>query len=143
MNTGLVDSTKVFDVVVAGARLSGLAVAEAILRRVPQTSVLCLEARERTGGCIRTIRRDGFVMEAGPAGFLDRSGAMRRLAAALGMEDRLILSNGGEQVRWVQRGGRLHRFPSSVGSFLLSDLLSARGKLRMLLDPFQPTPQHR
>jgi oxygen-dependent protoporphyrinogen oxidase len=136
---GPLDSAKGFDVVVAGGGLSGLAVAEAILRRVPQTSVLCLEARERTGGCIRTIRRDGFVIEAGPAGFLDRSGAMRRLAVALGIEDRLILSNSGEQVRWVQRGGRLHRFPSSVGGFLRSDLLSARGKLRMLLEPFQPT----
>ncbi len=139
MNTGWVDSTQVFDVVVAGGGLSGLAVTEAILRRAPETRVLCLEARERTGGCIRTIRRDGFVMEAGPAGFLDRSGAMRRLAAALGMEDRLIQSNSGEQVRWVRRGGRLHRFPSSVGTFLRSDLLSARGKLRMLLEPFQPT----
>jgi oxygen-dependent protoporphyrinogen oxidase len=132
----LIDSTKVFDVIVAGGGLSGLAVAEAVLRRVPQARVLCLEARERTGGCIRTIRRDGFVMEAGPAGFLDRSGAMRRLAAALGMEDRLIESNSREQVRWVQRGGRIHRFPSSIGGFALSDLLSTRGKLRMLLEPF-------
>ncbi len=138
MNTGSVDSTRIFDVIVAGGGLSGLAVAEAILRREPQTRVLCLEAREHTGGCIRTIRRDGFVMEAGPAGFLDRSGAMRRLASALGMEDRLILSNTGEQVRWVQRGGRLHRFPDSVGAFLRSGLLSTRGKLRMLLEPFQP-----
>ncbi|MGE4606123.1 MAG: protoporphyrinogen oxidase [Myxococcota bacterium] len=134
-----VESAKVFDVVVAGAGLSGLAVAEAILRRVPRASVLCLEARERTGGCIRTIRRDGFVMEAGPGGFLDRTGAMRRLAAALGMEDRLIQSNSGKQVRWIQRGGRLHRFPSSVVGFLRSDLLSARGKLRMLAEPFQAT----
>jgi len=131
-------ATNSFDVAVGGGGLSGLAVAEGILRRAPETRLLCLEARERTGGCIRTITRDGFVMEAGPAGFLDRSGAMRRLAAALGMEDQLILSNDREQVRWVQRGGRLHRFPSSVGSFLRSDLLSARGKLRMLLEPFQP-----
>ncbi len=137
----VVDSTKFFDVVVAGGGLSGLAVAEAILRRVPRTRVLCLEARERIGGCIRTIRRDGFVMEAGPAGFLDRTGAMRRLAAALGMEDRLIQSDAGKQLRWVQRGGRLHRFPSSVGGFLRSDLLSARGKLRMLLEPFQTQQQ--
>ena len=133
------DSTQAFDVVVAGGGLSGLAVTEAILRRAPQTRVLCLEARERTGGCIRTIRRDGFVLEAGPAGFLDRSGAIRRLTAALGIEDRLIQSSSGKQVRWVQRRGRLHRFPSSVGSFLLSDLLSARGKLRMLLEPLQAT----
>jgi oxygen-dependent protoporphyrinogen oxidase len=136
VTTSPVDSRKVFDVVVAGGGLSGLAVAEAILRRVPRASVLCLEARERTGGCIRTVRRDGFVMEAGPAGFLDRTGAMRRLAAALGMEDRLIRSDSGKQVRWVQRGGRLHRFPSSVGGFLRSDLLSVRGKLRMFLEPF-------
>jgi oxygen-dependent protoporphyrinogen oxidase len=139
MSAEWVDSTKVFDVIVAGGGLSGLAVAEAILRRAPKTSLLCLEARERTGGCIRTIQRDGFVMEAGPAGFLDRSGAMRRLAGALGMEDRLIRSKSGKQVRWVQRGGRLHRSPSSVATFLLTDLLSARGKLRMLLEPFQPT----
>lgn len=134
----MIDATNTYDVVVAGGGLSGLAVAEAILRRAPRTRVLCLEARERTGGCIRTIRRDGFVMEAGPAGFLDRSGAIRRLTGALGMEDRLIQSSSGKQVRWVQRHGRLHRFPSSVGSFLLSDLLSARGKLRMLLEPLQP-----
>ncbi|MGH9367265.1 MAG: protoporphyrinogen oxidase, partial [Thermoanaerobaculia bacterium] len=126
------------DVVVAGGGLSGLAVAEAILRRAPETRLLCLEARERTGGCIRTIRRDGFVMEAGPAGFLDRTGAIRRLASALGMQDQLILSNDGDQVRWVRRRGQLHRYPASVGSFLRSDLLSARGKLRMLLEPFQP-----
>ena len=122
----MIDSTQAFDVIVAGGGLSGLAVTEAILRRAPGTRVLCLEARERTGGCIRTIRRDGFVLEAGPAGFLDRSGAMRRLAAALGMEDRLIQSNSGEQVRWVQRRGRLHplgrgqevcaiRFPDRIG----------------------------
>ncbi len=135
----MIDSTDIFDVIVAGGGLSGLAVAEAILRRAPETSVHCLEARERTGGCIRTIHRDGFVMEAGPAGFLDRSGAMRRLAAALDLTDQLILSNSGEQVRWVQRRGRLHRFPSSIGTFLGSDLVSARGKLRMLLEPFQAT----
>ena len=129
---------KHFDVVVAGGGLSGLAVAEAILRRAPETRVLCLEARDRTGGCIRTTKRDGFVMEAGPAGFLDRSGAMRRLASALGMEDQIILSNDRDQVRWVRRRGQLHLFPSSVGTFLRSNLLSARGKLRMLLEPFQP-----
>ena len=78
-------------------------------------------------------------MEAGPAGFLDKFGAIQRLAVTLGIEDQLILSNSRDQVRWVQRRGRLHPFPSSVGSFLRSDLLSTRGKLRMLLEPFQPS----
>ncbi len=131
-------ATNAFDVVVAGGGLSGLAVAEAILRRSPETRVLCLEARERTGGCIRTVKRDGFVMEAGPAGFLDKSGAMLRLAAALGIDDQLIQSDNRDPVRWVRRRGQLHQFPSSVGSFLRTDLLSARGKLRMLLEPLQP-----
>lgn len=132
------ESAQEFDVVVAGGGLSGLAVSEAILRRSPELRVLCLEARERVGGCIQTVQRNGFLMEAGPAGFLDKTGALLRLATALGMDDQLIRSDDRDPVRWVRRRGQLHQFPSSVGSFLRSDLLSVRGKLRMLFEPFQP-----
>jgi oxygen-dependent protoporphyrinogen oxidase len=128
-----------FDVVVAGGGLSGLATAEAILRIAPGLRLLCLEADARTGGVIRTIRDQDFLVETGPAGFLDKCGAVVRLAEALGLAGDLITSNDDERVRWIMRGGRLRRFPSSVREFLTSDLLSARGKLRMLTEPWRAT----
>lgn len=132
------ESIQTFDVVVAGGGLSGLAVSEAILRRSPELRVICLEARERVGGSIQTFRRDGFLMEAGPAGFLDKTGALLRLASTLGLDGQIIQSDNRDPVRWVRARGQLHQFPSSFGSFLRSDLLSVRGKLRMLLEPLQP-----
>jgi oxygen-dependent protoporphyrinogen oxidase len=131
-------SGSIVDVVVAGGGLSGLACAEAIRRAAPEATLLCLEAAPRAGGCIETRRREGFLMESGPAGFLDKTGALKRLVAELGLEDQLVSSSDANRSRWVLRGGRLHRFPSSLASFATSDLVSARGKLRMLLEPLTP-----
>ena len=64
-----------YDVIVAGGGISGLACAAAIRRFAPAARVLCLEASGRTGGTVRTVRRGGFVMEGGPSGFLDKTGA--------------------------------------------------------------------
>lgn len=131
-------SAHTFDVVVAGGGLSGLATAEAIVRRAPEARVLCLEADERTGGVIRTIRDDGFLVETGPAGFLDKTGAVTRLAEALGLSADLIRSNDDERVRWLRHRGQMKRFPSSFAEFVTSDLLTLRGKLRMLSEPWRP-----
>lgn len=138
------------DVVVVGGGLCGLATAAEILRLTPGARLLCLEANGRPGGVIRTARLPGpdendgadagFVVDFGPAGFLDRTGAVRRLAGALGLEGDLIASSDAQRVRWVKRGGRLHRFPTTIRDLLRSDLLSARGKLSFLCEPLRPAP---
>jgi len=128
----------ILDVVVAGGGLSGLAGASAIRRAAPATRIVVLEAREDAGGCIRSIRRDGFLIEAGPAGFLDKTGSVRRLADHLGVGDDVLASDMADRTRWVVRNGKLRQFPSSMASFLRSDLLTIRGKLRMLTEPLRP-----
>ena len=128
---------ELLDVVVAGAGLGGLATAEAIQRLNPHLQIRCLEANERAGGVISTVHDRGFVIEQGPAGFLNKYGAVKGLAAELGLRDQLIPSDETQRIRWIRHNGLLKRFPLNVPSFLSTDLISWRGKARMLTEPFR------
>src|SRR5690606_29377302 len=62
-----------YDVVVVGGGVAGLAaaleaVSQAGTRGTP--SVLLLEASDRVGGKVRTVREQGYVVEAGPDCFV-------------------------------------------------------------------------
>lgn len=78
------------------------------------------------------------MLEGGPTGFRDKVGAVRGICSELGMEGDLIGSTPSGS-RWIRRGGRLRSFPASLLGFLESDLLSLRGRLRMLMEPLVPS----
>jgi oxygen-dependent protoporphyrinogen oxidase len=123
-------------VVVAGAGISGLAVAFELRRLgVP---VVVLERERRAGGKIHSDRRDGYLCERGPASYLDRSGSMTALARALGIEDRVILATEAAERRLVAAQGRLHDTPSTALSFAASALLPWTAKARAGLDLVLP-----
>ncbi len=134
-------------VAVVGGGIAGLAVAHeirersALLENGPE--VVCFEASARPGGNIRTLREDGFTCEEGPNGFLDNAPATLDLVRRLGIERRLLPSNADAAKRFLFRGGRLRELPSSPVSFLASDVLSRRGRLRVLLEPFARRPKDR
>src|SRR3989449_10674382 len=75
-------------VAVVGAGLAGLAAAWELHQA--SADVVVLDAGRHPGGVIVTERRDGFVMEGGPDGFLAAEPDIQDLARALGMEDRLV-----------------------------------------------------
>src|SRR2546425_3208922 len=52
--------------------------------------VIVLEAGRRPGGVIVTERRDGFIVEGGPDGFLAAERDIQDLAREVGMGDRLV-----------------------------------------------------
>jgi len=123
-------------VVVAGAGISGLALAFELRRLgVP---VVVAEAEARAGGKIQSERRDGYLCERGPASFLDRSGELAALAQALGIEDRWLPAGDAARRRLVAAGGRLHAAPGTAGGFLASRLLPWSAKLRATLDLVLP-----
>jgi oxygen-dependent protoporphyrinogen oxidase len=132
-------------VVVVGGGISGLAVAFEILERSERVpggvEVVCLEAATRPGGNIQTDREDGYTCEWGPNGFLDNVPATLDLVRRLGMERRLLPSDAAAAKRFLFRKGRLRQLPSGAAAFLTSDVLSWPGKLRVLLEPFQPGPK--
>src|SRR4051812_37491668 len=77
-------------VIVVGAGISGLALARRLEALLGPGSVLVLEQRPRPGGMIGTVRRDGFLVETGPNGFLDNNPVTLDLARGLGLQDKLL-----------------------------------------------------
>lgn len=123
-------------IIVVGAGVAGLSIAWAIKRRAADVDVIVLERSARAGGNIRTEHLDGYVCEWGPDGFLDNAPATLALAADLGLSSRLLPSSDEARKRYIFRKGRLCEVPTSAGGFLKSPLLSTRGKLRILWEPF-------
>jgi oxygen-dependent protoporphyrinogen oxidase len=126
-------------VLIIGAGISGLALAYRLTQRDPSVRVTVLEKNDRPGGTVQTRRRDGFVVEAGPNGFLDTQPSTVTLCRDLGLGDRLIpASEASGRNRYLFLDGRLKPLPNSFATFLKSDLLSGRGKLALLLERFRP-----
>jgi oxygen-dependent protoporphyrinogen oxidase len=119
-------------VVVAGAGISGLALAFGLRRLgVP---VLVLESEGRAGGKIESDHQGGYLCERGPASYLDRSGSIGALVRALGIEGRVLRAGAAAERRLVVADGRLYDTPRTALEFARSPLLPWRAKLRVSLD---------
>jgi protoporphyrinogen/coproporphyrinogen III oxidase len=75
-------------VVVVGAGIAGLAAAWEL--KQAGVDVTVLESEPRPGGVIVTERRDGFIVEGGPDGFLAAEPEIPALAGELGIADRIV-----------------------------------------------------
>lgn len=120
-------------VVIVGGGLAGLACGHALAREsglVPP-EVLVLEAGSRPGGKALTDVDDGWVIEWGPQSFLDDpGGALRRLIAAVHLDDEVLAPRPEARKRFVLSRGRLHAVPRDAAR-----LLGVRGTLRALTEP--------
>ncbi len=121
-------------VVVAGGGISGLTAA--YLARVAGHDVVCVDLAARPGGLIRTERHEGFLCEIGPQAVLDDAPDTRELIAALGLDVRAVTAVPESRRRFIYARGGLHVLPMTPPALLRSRLLSARGKLRLLAEPF-------
>ncbi len=122
-------------VAIVGGGISGLATAAALEVRGCETVVI--EGAPRAGGKVRTEVVDGFLCEWGPTGFLDREPASRTLCERLGLTDRIVAASPAAKDRFILHGGDLLAVPASPPAFLRSPLLSARGRLRVVTEPFR------
>jgi oxygen-dependent protoporphyrinogen oxidase len=128
------------DAIVVGAGVAGLAAAVE-LRRAGR-AVEVLEAADRIGGLVQTERRDGFLIERGPASLSQPSPEVTALLELVGLWPRRIAPRASAANRWTVRNGSLVPIPRSPLQLLRSPLLSPRGKLRLAgaLVPHGPDP---
>ena len=118
--------------IVVGAGMSGLVRARALVER--GEDVVLLEASDRPGGAVRTERKDGFLLELGP-NTVRPTPELWDLVGDLGLRDEALLADP-RLPRYVEWDGKLHALPMGPGSLIGTPLLSARGKLRLLAEPF-------
>jgi protoporphyrinogen/coproporphyrinogen III oxidase len=120
-------------VVAIGAGISGLACAH----RLKQLGIHCqvLEAQERAGGLIATVRRNGFLFETGPQ--CPRFPApVWRLVRELNLENEFVAGDP-KAKRYIFSRGRLHSAPFSPTGLLTTRLVGFRSKLRILSEAFR------
>ncbi len=119
--------------VVIGGGVSGLATAW-YLRKAGR-EVRLLEKNLAVGGCMRTLRRDGFLLEQGPFNVLVRDPALEQLLDDLGDGIEVEPAGPDAKMRYLYLGGRLVPLPSGLASLITSRFLSASGKIRLLAEP--------
>jgi oxygen-dependent protoporphyrinogen oxidase len=131
-------------IVIVGAGISGLCTAHYLVKTLSaagrEAEIILFEAEQVPGGKMRTIREDGFNLEWGPNGFLTNKPYSMELVKELGIENRLARSSDLARKRFIYSGGRLHRLPETPQAFFSSNLLSLRGRLRILGEPFAKGP---
>ena len=127
-------------IVVIGAGISGLACAYRL--KLLGARALVLEASDRPGGLISTIRKNGCLFETGPQ-FPRFPASLWRLVRELNLEGEFVAGNP-KAKRYILRHGHLQPAPFSPASLISSRLLGLPSKFRILTEALRSShaPAH-
>lgn len=119
--------------IVVGGGLAGLAAAYRLQKAGFEVKVL--EKRNRVGGRVKTIRRDGFVIDAGPDAMTEGYKNWQALAKELGLGEQIVYSN--RSIGMI-RDGVVHDIdPAKPLQAAFTKSLSWSAKFKMLLGLFK------
>jgi oxygen-dependent protoporphyrinogen oxidase len=134
-------------VVVVGGGVTGLTTAYRLLEQGEgRLRVTLLEATDRLGGNVNTVREGGLVLDGGPDAFVIQKPQAAALCRDLGLADRLVETQVANRKVYIGRGDTLHVLPEGVVltvptrilPLARSPLFSWPGKLRMGFDLVRP-----
>jgi oxygen-dependent protoporphyrinogen oxidase len=133
-------------ITIIGGGLAGLSAAHYLHRWASHLRIVLLEASPRLGGKVRTVREDGFVVEAGPDAVVRYKPAATRLMQELGLGDRIVGTQPASPSALIYQGASLRPIPSGLHTVIpsdlealaLSNLISPAGTLRAAQDLGSP-----
>lgn len=134
-------------VVVIGGGITGLATARALEQRVKgPLRVTLLEASDRLGGNILTVRHNGFTVDAGPDSWVSTKPEASKLAEDVGLGEDIISTQESSRKVYILSGGKLLALPegfvlgipTEMGPVFRSGLFTWDEIARMGLDYFIP-----
>ena len=125
--------------VIIGAGISGLCAAHEAARHRSEVAggldILVLEASPAVGGKARTVKRDGWLVETGPAAYLDNEPEFDELLARTGIAGEKVEANEAAARRYLLHG-RLREVKANPLAFARSGIVGPMGLLRMMAEPF-------
>jgi protoporphyrinogen/coproporphyrinogen III oxidase len=126
------------DVLIIGGGISGLTAAHALGLQKQSGNSELWESTGRLGGTIGTDRRDGYSVDWGSNGFLDREPLTLQFVDELGLKGSLEPANPKSSNRFIVKHGKLHPVPLSPVMMLTTGLLGPLEKARVFCEPFIP-----
>ena len=123
------------EVIVIGSGISGLATAYRLKKQ--GVDVAIYEKEEDTGGNIKTLEENGYLLELGPQTVLADQ-KVTEFFEEVGISP--ITANPSSKNRYIYKKGSLIPLPLNPISFLTSPLLSIKAKLKVLREPWASPP---
>ncbi len=117
------------DVVIIGAGVTGLALGRRLANE--GKNVVVLEADERVGGPIRSLKTSGLVVECGPQALRVTEHTITALEE-LSMQDRIVEGSAAVNTRFILWDGKLRPVPRAL---LDRSFFKKRELLRMMAEP--------
>ncbi len=138
------DSSPAPRIAVIGGGISGLAAAHRIMELLPQARLVLFEAAGRLGGILESVRRDGYLVERSADSFITKYPWATDLCQRIGIADQLVPTDESRRRALVVHDGKLMRVPAGFvlmtpnkrWPILTTPILSWRGKLRVLAEPW-------
>ncbi len=141
-------------IAILGGGIAGLAAAHRLFELASkqrlEIDVALYERGAAVGGCVRTLRESGLVMELGADSLLIDKPPARQLLVELGLEDSIVDVCPQFKGARIVRAGRLRRLPSafrlfaptSLPALMRSGIFSPLGMARAAMEPFVPARKH-
>jgi oxygen-dependent protoporphyrinogen oxidase len=131
---------------VIGGGITGLSAAHRLLELDDRRRVVVLESAATPGGVLRTIRKDGFLIEESADSFLTALPYGLGLCRRVGLEDEIIPTDPAHRRAFVVARGKLVPIPDGLMimaptrllPMATTPILGPRGKLRMGLELLVP-----
>lgn len=123
-------------VAVIGGGLAGLAAAARLRQRGIEPVVF--ERADDVGGVVRTIRRDGWLIDTGAAMAAEPATIVREMLDAAGLAAGTVRASAAGATRYIVLDGAPVALPRTTAEFTSSSLLSIAGRLRLLKERLIP-----
>jgi oxygen-dependent protoporphyrinogen oxidase len=121
---------------IIGAGLTGLTAAYYLQKNGHQVTVFDKQATP--GGVICTHREKGFVFESGPNTGVISHPEVTELFNELSANCTIDIANPAAKSRWIWKGQQWEELPSNPLSFIRTPLFTAKDKLKLFREPWQP-----
>jgi len=126
------------DVIVIGGGIAGLTAAYLLKNQNPNLELLVLEEQSQAGGNIKSLAKNGFLMETGPHSFMGSAEYTWKLVYKLGLEEKVEPAAPASKSRYIYRHNRLKPLPMGILPFVSTTLLTPAAKMRLMMEPFVP-----